>query len=384
MQMKIGIDISCLAAAKTGVGLYTYHLIQALLAADMVNRYYLFSAQPVELPDSVKTAVSMVSDSHPKITTPIWEQVLLPRLLTKAKIDVFHTPNYVAPIVSSIPVIITVHDLSVFLFPDLHPFYRRWRHQLLFPTSVSRAAKIIAVSNQTKQDLATLFPTTADKTVTIYNGLPVWFYKDRKQDAVNSMQLPPTADCQLPTGFPEQYILFVGTLEPRKNLELMLQSFATVKHRNHIPHKLVVIGGEGWGKNRLQAQLAKYDIETEVVFTGHLEYNQLPSIYHRASLLVFPSLYEGFGFPPLEAMACGIPVIASNISSIPEVVGDAGILLNPDNWQVWADTIYTVLTNKSLQLELRQKGINRAHQFSWEKTAQQTLTVYEQATRKKN
>lgn len=164
----------------------------------------------------------------------------------------------------------------------------------------------------------------------------------------------------------------------------MLKSFSEVKHRNQLPHKLVVIGGEGWGETQHNAQLQKYGIQNEVVFTGHLEYHQLPAIYHQASLLVFPSLYEGFGFPPLEAMACGIPVIASRISSIPEVVGDAGILLDPENAQVWSDTIYMVLTNELLQLDLRQKGIERAKQFSWEKTAKLTLIVYEQAAQKKN
>jgi glycosyltransferase involved in cell wall biosynthesis len=369
--MNIGIDISCLSAAKTGVGLYTYHLIQALLAIDTVNRYYLFSAQPVELPDAVKAAVPVVSASHLKITTPLWEQVQLPRLLTKNKIDVFHTPNYVAPILSHIPIVITVHDLSVYLFPKMHPFYRRWRHQLLFPASVNRAVSIITVSEQTKKDLAGLFPITADKTITIYNGLPVWFSQDSTQ-ALPNQELP------------EQYILFVGTIEPRKNIELMLQSFAQVKHQHHIPHKLVVIGGNGWGKNEMHLHLQKYDIQNEVVFTGHLEYNQLPPIYQRASLLVFPSIYEGFGFPPLEAMACGIPVIASKISSIPEVVGDAGILLDLNNPQLWSETIYTVLTNQQLQQELRLKGIDRAKQFSWDKTAKLTLTVYEQAALKKN
>jgi glycosyltransferase involved in cell wall biosynthesis len=368
--LNIGIDISCLATAKTGVGLYTYHLIQAFLANDPSNRYYLFAAQPVELPDAVSTAATVISASHSKITTPFWEQVQLPRLLTQTKIDVFHTPNYVAPIFSSIPVVITVHDLSVFLFPEMHPFYRRWRHQLLFPSSVKRATKIIAVSEQTKQDLATLFPITTDKTVTIYNGLPVWF-NQKSNRSLPKLELP------------EQYILFVGTLEPRKNLELMLQSFAQVKQEKYIPHKLVIIGGNGWGKNLMHAQLQKYHILNEVIFTGHLEHEQLPPIYQGASLLVFPSLYEGFGFPPLEAMACGIPVIASKISSIPEVVGDAGILLDLNNPQPWSKMIYNVLTNQQLQQELRVKGLNRAKQFSWDKTAKFTLAVYEHAARKR-
>ncbi|MFB3897087.1 MAG: glycosyltransferase family 4 protein [bacterium] len=369
--MRIGIDISCLAAPKTGVGLYTYHLIQALLAIDKTNQYYLFSAQPVHLPDSVKTAATVITHSHYKITTPFWEQIQLPRLLIKNQIEVFHTPNYITSIFSYIPTVITVHDLSVFLFPQMHPVYRRWRHRLLFPSSVKQANKIITVSEQTKLDLNHLFSITKGKTVTIYNGLPVWFTQEGSL-SVQNLELP------------EPYILFVGTIEPRKNLQLMLQSFAQVKNLNHIPHKLVIIGGNGWGNNQIHTQLEQYGIQNEVIFTGHLEHNELPSIYQHASLLVFPSIYEGFGFPPLEAMACGIPVIASNISSIPEVVGDAGILLNLDKPQIWAETIYSVLSDQQLQQELRLKGINRAKQFSWGKTAQLTLTVYEQAAAKKN
>lgn len=369
--MNIGIDISCLAAPKTGVGLYAYHLIQALVTIDTNNRYYLYSAQPVELPDSMKSAATVVSDTHHKITTPFWEQVQLPRLLTRDKIEVFHTPNYIAPIRTKIPSIITVHDLSVFLFPKMHPFYRRWRHQLLFPSSIKHAYKIITVSEQTKLDLNHLFPVTKGKTVTIYNGLPVWFYQEENA-VTHNLELP------------EPYILFVGTIEPRKNLQLMLKSFSQAKQQHQLPHKLVIIGGNGWGNNQIHTQLEQYGIQNEVIFTGHLEHDQLPPIYQHASLLVFPSIYEGFGFPPLEAMASGVPVIASNISSIPEVVGDAGILLNLDNPQIWAESIYTVLSNQQLQQELRLKGIDRAKQFSWEKTAKLTLMVYEQAAVKKN
>ena len=366
--MNIGIDISCLSAPKTGVGLYTYHLIQSLFKLDTVNRYYLFSSQPIDLSEVNLDTAQLIFSKYTKSTSPIWEQVILPKLLTQNKIDVFHSPNYIAPIFCGIPTVITVHDLSVFLFPELHPFYRRTRHNLLFPSSIKRATRIITVSEQTQRDLSSRFPYTTAKTVTIHNGLPNWFHNK-------------TSKMELDFKLPDQYILFVGTLEPRKNLDLMLTAFAQVKKRNHLPHQLLVIGGEGWGKNHIPKKLRDYGIHDEVIFTGHLEHQQLPLIYQKAALLVFPSLYEGFGFPPLEAMASGIPVIASNISSIPEVVGTAGILLDPKKLDVWADTIYNVLTNEQLRHELCSKGFERAKLFSWEISAQKTIEVYHQAAK---
>ncbi|MCX7919505.1 MAG: glycosyltransferase family 4 protein [bacterium] len=365
--MNIGIDISCLSAPKTGVGLYTYHLIHALLSIDTNNTYHLFSAQPIDVSEFSQYRVAISCSQYPRTCATLWEQLVLPNLLQKNNIDVFHSPNYTLPFSIRIPSVVTVHDLSVFLFPKFHPWWRRVRHRLLFPSSINHATNIIAVSEQTKRDLTELFPFAADKTVTIYNGLPKCFHNPSSRNAAQEIMLP------------AEYILFVGTMEPRKNLELMLTAFARFKQETNLPHKLVIIGGEGWGKNHISAQLRQYKIQDDVIFTGHLEHAQLPQIYRSAAVLVFPSTYEGFGFPPLEAMACGTPVIASNVAAIPEVVGDAGILLDPTKLDLWPESIYNVIINKPLREELQAKGLARAKQFSWETTAQKTIELYQQA-----
>jgi glycosyltransferase involved in cell wall biosynthesis len=237
------------------------------------------------------------------------------------------------------------------------------------PYSARRSRRVIALSQSTKNDLGRLFGIPEEKIEVVPCGVDPRFQPLRGNLISQFRQR---------RGLPERMILFVGTIEQRKNVSLLLEAYAQIK--KDIPHALVLAGARGWGADGVMARAERLGL-ADVIFAGYVEQEELPLWYNAADLLAYPSLYEGFGLPPLEAMASGTPVVTSNTSSLPEVVGDAGILVDPRNGDEIASAILKVLHDKGLQEEMRKRGLERAKRFTWQGAAEKTVRVYEEVMR---
>lgn len=262
--------------------------------------------------------------------------------------------------------VVTIHDLSFLEYP--HAFSWRVRTMLttLVPGSVKRAARVIAVSEWTKQDLIRRFGVPAEKIAVTPEAPPPGFQR-----------LPEAQRLPLPPGVAEPFVLAVGNLEPRKNLARLIEAFGLTV-RQGFRGQLVLVGKAQRRAGDVQRAVRESGVESRVVFTGFVSHDDLTLLYNRASLFVYPSLYEGFGLPPLEAMACGCPVLASNATAMPEVLGDAALLVNPLSVEELAQGMMAVLDHPELAAGLREIGLRRAASYTWEATAARTREVYAQ------
>jgi len=354
--MKIAIDTQTTLGQKSGFGFYVKNLVEALAKVDPENKYVLISPQ---------------TGQHAKdFSTPqrwFWDQFIFPRRARKSKVDLLHQPCFSAPLFYEGRVIVTCHDLISIFFPENLPlasrlFYSKWE-----PFSYRKASKIIAISEHTKRDIMALLKIPEEKISVI----PLAASRDFRP--IRSMRKLKEVREKYKTG--QNYLLDVGTIEPRKNLPFLVRAYALAV-REGVDSNLVITGKKGWYYQGLFQLVEDLNLEDKVIFTGYVEEKDLPALYSGAKAFVFPSLYEGFGLPPLEAMACGTPVISSNTSSMPEVIGKAGILISPKDERLWANIIVNVLKDKALAQTLSEWGVRQAKKFSWEETARKTIEVY--------
>ena len=370
--MRIGIDLSVIQSTKSGVDWYAHRVVQEMM--DQLKpgeELYLFSNR--------ETGFEKECHDRPNVTVvqslfryqEPWRQFILPVLLRRHRIDVCFFTNFVISVAATCPVVLTIHDLSVWLFPRTHSFRNVVWARSLVPMSTHRSKHIIADSNNTKLDLVRMMGISSNKVSVIPLGAPDEFNpKPQKQD-------PEAIDRY---GVVRPFILYVGTLEPRKNLINLIRSFDRLAKTRADVH-LVLAGRRGWMAQAIFDELERLDLLGMVHITGYVRDRDLPSLYRQAELFVYPSLYEGFGLPPLEAMACGTPVIVSKSSSLPEVVGDAGLYVNPLDVEELALSMEKVLGDADLASDLGARGLKRAAQFSWKKTAEKTLEILRMAAR---
>jgi glycosyltransferase involved in cell wall biosynthesis len=318
-----------------------------------------------------KTGFEDIIIPYPKIPLGklIQKMFLIPLYIKKNNPDVIHDTYHFAPFLflKKFKKVITVYDITPILYPETHKISRIFMHKYFFSPILKSSDKIISISENTKRDIIKHFKIPEDKIKVIPLAANENF---RKLDENETSKIKSKYNINFP------FILYVGTLEPRKNIPNLLNAFYKIKKQG-IAHKLVIAGGKGWKYKEIFETIEKLNLQNDVIFTGYVPDEDLPGLYNAADLFVYPSLYEGFGLPPLEAMQCGTPVITSNTSSLPEVVGDAGIMVNPHDIGELANKMYEVLTNKDLRKELSKKGIERAKLFSWKKCAEETLKVYE-------
>ncbi len=358
--MKIAIDAQTTLGQKTGFGFYVENLVKALAKVDPKNEYVLIRPQ-----------------TEKDFSTPQrlwWDQVVFPNRAKKSDVDLLHQPCFSAPVFYNGKIVVTCHDLISVFFPENLPlasrlFYSRW-----MPFSYQKASMIIADSEHTKKDLMSLLKIPESKIRVIHLAVSSNFRPIKSPRILNRIKK------KYQTG--KKYFLHVGTLEPRKNLEFLVKIFA-LAIRENIEENLVIAGKKGWYYNDLFELVKKLNLSKRVIFTGYFEEKDLPALYSGATALLFPSLYEGFGLPPLEAMACGTPVIVSSTSSIPEVVGRAGILLPPKDEKLWVKNILKIIQDKGLTKTLKALGPIEAGKFSWEETAEKTIEVYKEVQQSK-
>lgn len=355
--------------AGTGIGTYTRQVLRHLLAIDKVNSYYLFwSGRDYETVSSYPNVkVSISSRKHHRF----WEQYYIPDILKNRKINLYHIPqNGIGlPQNKSTLYVATIHDLIPYIMPETvgRGYLTKFISQM--PHIISSVDMIITVSEWSKKDIMRVFDVPDDKIAVTHLAADDIFAPMDKEVC--------TSFIKQKYGIDRNMILYLGGFSPRKNVKSILVAFSMIYEGLSKDYKIVIIGSAKDDHQFLTKLAQSLGIGDRVFFTGYVPYEDLPYFYNGADVFVYPSLYEGFGLPILEAISCGTPTITSNVSSIPEVAGDGALLINPFDTEELAKAIVEVLEDSSLKAELISRGFERASFFSWEKTASQTLKIYE-------
>ncbi len=368
--MRIGIDARLLGGQFTGDRTYWRGLLSGLAAIDGENQYFLYMREPF-----AEAPLALPANFHSKIVPGAsdrrWSFVDLPDAAKRDRVDVMHVQYTVSPFFS-MPVVTTIHDITFKLFPELFTSKDRILLNLTVPLAIKKARRVIAVSESTKRDILRAYPGTPTSKVVstpLAAGPEFRPLEAHEKESANDM-----LNHRYGIGN-EPFVLAVGVLQPRKNLAMLLHAFRVARFLAKLPHKLVITGKKGWMSAEIEAAIGNASSD-EVLFTGYVPDDHLPLLYGCADLMCYPSLYEGFGLPPLEAMACGCPVLVSNTSSLPEVVGTAGVFADPKNPGAWIDALSSILTDRAKLGNLSKSGMAQASKFSWNKTAALTLDVY--------
>jgi len=391
--MHVAINGLFLQNPNTGTGQYTLRLLNALAAAGQANTYTVCIEPQGYRPPTLGQNARFAVFKGP-VLSPSWrklyvEQVGFPLTCRRAQAQVAHVPYFAPPLVKACPTVVTIHDLITLLLPEYRrsPLVRAYN--TLISVAARRADAIIADSLHTQRDVSRVLGIPAERIRVVYLAA-----EDRFRPITRSSDL---AAVRQRYGLPEDFIFYIGGLNRHKNVATLLQAFATLRHRLPRPYTLAIAGrahadnpavypdlprlarelgltvGDNTGRTSQDTAIA------DVQFLRFVPEEDKPFLYNAARLFVFPSLYEGFGLPPLEAMACGTPVVCSKAASLPEVVGNAALLVDPNNPADLAQAMLAALTDESLRAYLRQQGLAQAARFSWEKTARETLQVYEEA-----
>ena len=384
--MKIGIDVPIFGSAhndKGGVYHYIFYLLQGLKEIDRENTYkiwfHFFRHSNISRYKEVCDLLNLNGKDNFKVIRSCIPNyrgwfLRLPVEVFIGSVDIFHGPaHFVMPTFSG-KSIVTIHDVDFLKIPEyLNPEWVQYKEKYT-RLSLKRADVIITVSNYIKNEIIRYFGVPEEKIRVVYHGASDHFTPLKDNTLINRVLER--------YGIKIPYILFVGTFHKNKNLIRLLEAFYQLKLSYSFPHRLVLAGGKGELNKDVIQRIAELKIEKLVSLTGFVPIEDLPIIYQGSALFVFPSLFEGFGIPVLEAMASGVPVIASNVCSLPEVVGEAGLLIDPLNVDLLAETMYRVLSNKELRDELIKKGFERVKLFTWVKTVKETMAIYKEACEK--
>lgn len=353
--MKIGIDVQTTLGEKTGFGFYVESLVKNIKKIDHKNKYILIRPKSENDLSATKRF--------------IWDQFQVPRLAKKSQVEILHQPCFSAPIFHNhMKVVVTIHDVIAMLFGKDIPFFSRQYFGRWMPFSYQFVNRIICDSKHSKKDIIKFLKIPEEKITVTYLAADESLSIDRNNKRISEVKKKYKIS--------GKYILNLSTINPRKNNKFLIKVFSNIA-KAFKDYKLVITGKMGWYYDDLFKQVERLGLEKRVIFTGYINNKDKNALYNGAEIFTFPSIYEGFGFTVLEAMTCGIPVISSNASSLPEVVGDGGILLSPSDELSWTRHIKEILTNKVLRRRLVQKGLKQSAKFSWERTARETIAVYE-------
>lgn len=366
-MFHIGIDGIVLRSKDAGSLRYFEQLLSGLATTDTDNQYIVFVDSQLLSPKVFPPRSNLTCHAvKPNFLPPALRQQLFASWQMHGTLDLLHSPVFIPPLCFNGKTVMTLFDLTFVRYPTTRKWTGQFWWRLLGRSGIQKADRIIAISESTRRDLAN------------------WGIAEEKIRVVYPCVLStcrPAPDCRATITkcrLPDSYILFVGTLEPRKNIPTLLRAFALAKKRGRLPHALVIAGARGWRYGNIFRTVEELGIKDQVIFLGYVPDGDLPALYSGADLFVFLSLYEGFGLPVLEAMACGTPVLASNTSALPEVVGDAGILIAPNNVEQAATEMVRILTDAELRRELSARGLERARLFSQERFVRGILRVYEE------
>lgn len=372
--MRIGIDAH--AAEREGTGNCTYirGLLGGLAKIDHRNEYFLYATEKYHhfysrFKDVANFHIKYLRPKNPLLRIPL----ALGRRTFSDNLDVLHA-QYIAPPLHKGKLVLTIHDVAFLHFPQSFGWFERCRSKLLVPQNAQRAARILCGSRYSKLDIAKRCGVSETKIEITHYGTslssrPVETHNERKQEVLKKY------------GIDKKFIFTLSRLNLRKNLKTLIEVYVDLRDREKIDMLLVIGGRKDVFSEEITRYISKAGCRGDIILTGFIEEKDLPFLYNSAEVFVYPSLFEGFGLPPLEAMACGCPVVTSKHSSLPEVVGEAGVLVNPSDSEELLKAIVSVLSDAALRDGLRTKGLERAQQFSWEATARKTLAVYEDVRR---
>jgi glycosyltransferase involved in cell wall biosynthesis len=385
--MNIGIDARTLMDKNySGVSEYTFNLVSEVLKLDRKNNYRLFYNSYHDITDRIPKFdyenVKTVKLNHPnKVLNYFYFKIFdNPKIDKLCGVDLFFMPhiNFIS-LSTECRKILTIHDLSFLRYPDFFSIKKNLWHDFI---NIKKLAKnsdtIVAVSENTKKDIIELLGVSENKIKVIYSGVDPRFKPIAKEDR-------DSADVKKNYNLPDRYILSLGTLEPRKNLEGLIKAFEIFKndHKDFDDLNLVLVGGNGWKYKEIFKTWRMSKFKEDIIFMGYIPAGVKPYVYNSAELFVCPSYYEGFGFPPLEAMACGTPVISSSVSSLPEITGQAAVLVDPFNISQLSVAISEILLDNNLKNNLITKGLEQARNFNWSKTGQGYIDIFDVEFNKK-
>jgi len=363
--MLIGIDASrANKNKKTGVEWYSYHLIEQFKKIDKKNRFFLYTNEPLK-GDLAKCPLNFEEKVLNWPLSRFWTMGRLTweMLSAKEKPDLLFVPSHTLPLAKPDKAVVTILDIGFEHFPDFYHWADKSYHKLAIKIIKRKADKIITVSQYSKKDISNVYNLDMEKIKVVYNG-----YDKETYHLIKDFE----------PKIKEPYILFIGRLELKKNIPRLVKAFARLKQQNpQLKHKLVLIGSKGLTFNLVEKQIKKYQLDEQIIFPGWVKDEELPVWLNGADLFAFPSIFEGFGIPVLEAMACGCPVVCSDSTSLPEAAGRATLMFDPRNVEQMTEQMKKVLTDAYIKAELVKKGLERVKNFSWKKCADQTLEVLE-------
>lgn len=364
--MRIAVDASTIST-QGGPRTYVLGLLDALLRIDRENDYVVFYNDPAHLGRFPRARELVLPGKRP--LSRLWrEHVLLPQACRAERIDLLHCPKSAIPFRSPCPTVVTLHDLIPLRHPETEKIAARIYWNIQIPIAAKRSSFIITDSEHARQEIIADFQVAPERIKAIMLGFDPRMLAQREPSAAAAVRAK--------YGLPAGYILYVGTIQPRKNIDTLIEAYYRLKQQREEIPKLVIVGRKGWLYDKLFARISQLGLVHEVLFTGFVPDEELPYIYDGAVLFAYLSFFEGFGLPPLEAMACGIPVVTSNTTSLPEVVGDAGVAVPPADVELVATAIARILDDTAYATLLGQRGRERARLFSWEAAAEETLEIY--------
>jgi glycosyltransferase involved in cell wall biosynthesis len=330
----------------------------------------VISNRPVDTTRPLPARVQIATSSW-RIPRMLWMQTLAPRMLRRAHVDVVHFTNGMVPLASPVPTVVTIHDMSLTLYPRYHPARRVLLNRPLVDIAARRADAIITVSQSAKRDIVRLYGLAADRVHVVHEAAAPSFRPIH--DSIERERV------RRRYGLADRFILYVGTIEPRKNLPKLIEGFARRRKGGDLPHQLVCAGPYGWLSRDIEDRIERLQVEDAIRFTGYVPFDDLPVLYSLAEMFVFPSLYEGFGLPVIEAMACGTPVVTGHVAALSEVAGGAVEHVDRLDAESLGEAIVALARSRERRENLSALGLQRSHSFSWDRAARETLEVYRQA-----
>jgi len=366
--MRVGIDATSLCRKHTGIEYYTLNLLKNILRIDNKTEYIIFFRKDIH--PALKQFESKTKFLICSINNQIFcEQIWLPYIIWKEKIDLMHFPAFPPGLLNFKKHIITIHDATIWKYPKTLSWKGKFYMKPLITLATKRALKILTVSNNSKKDIVKYSKLLPDKVENTGEAIMEIF-----EPITNKIKLE---EIKKKYSLNSKFILSVCSLEPRKNLVNLLMAYRSLKKINpKIQHKLVLVGRKAWGKNLISNKIKELKLENDIIMTGYVSEEDLVCLYNLATIFVFPSIYEGFGLPPLEAMACGTPVVSSSTSSLPEILGNAALMINPYDDKEIANGINILIHNIKLRKKLSGLGRKRVKKFSWENVAKKIINIY--------
>lgn len=365
----VAVDLRALVPAPTGIGVYTRSMLLGLAERGAFSYLGMAHRPPRDGAELAAAGIGFEQQEAP--LGVLWQQLALPRRLARGDVDLFWSPLITLPVRCPVPAVATVHDLTALLMPETHTLKVRWSLLPFLVRSFERARRLVTISQATADDLAFQFPQCREKIRVVYPGIDPEFQPGAPAEI---------AATRAELDAPEGYVLYVGTLEPRKNVGAVLDAWEALRAQDPGLPPLVLAGPYGWGSERLARRIQRLaGAGGGVRSLGRIERSRLVRVFQAARVFVYPSLYEGFGFPAAEALACGVPVVASSSSSLPEVVGDAGLLVAPGDSAALAMKIQSILQDPGREAEMRERAPAQAARFRWDRAAREMEEVFLEA-----